>query len=213
MASIVFLQDFEPRHAVIPPYEEVDRTSAEPTVTIEINATDTLGKVSKYVFGDAVAVWMSQDQNNPVLMDHLRKLSPSLIRFPGGNWSNIYFWDENPGDLPAKIPDGTNNGRSIPLSPQFGPNYPLTFDRYLDMRDQLDAQGLITVNYSYARYGLSEKPAEQAAHLAANWVRRDGGRTRFWEVENENAGPWQAGWQIDTTLNQDSQPEIINGEI
>lgn len=83
----------------------------------------------------------------------------------------------------------------------------------MDLRDQIYAQGLITINYGYARYGLNEKPVEQAAHLAADWVRYDGGMTKFWEIGNENAGPWEAGWQIDTTLNRDGQPEIITGEL
>ena len=131
---------------------------------------------------------MGQDQNNPVLVGHLQKLAPTLIRFPGGSWSDIYFWNGNPGDLPSSIPDGANNGQPIGLNPQFGPNYSLTFDRYLDLRDQVGAQGLITINYGYARYGLSEKPAEQAAHYAADWVRYDGGLTKFWEIGNENAG-------------------------
>jgi len=208
-----FLEDFEPKYATIPPYKDVEKTTAAPTVTVAINPADTLGKVSKYIFGNAVAVWVSQDQNNPVLIGHLQKLSPTLIRFPGGSWSDIYFWNGNPGDLPSTIPDGTNNGQPTPLYPQFGPTLPLTVDDYYDMRDQLDTQGLITINYGYARYGLSEKPAEQAAHYAADWVRYDDGRTKFWEIGNESAGPWEAGWQIDTTLNKDGQPEIINGEL
>lgn len=207
-----FLYDFEPKRATIPIYEDVEKTTETPTVTFTIKTADTLGKVSKYVFGNAVAVWVGQDQNNRTLVDHLKKLAPTFIRFPGGSWSDIYFWNGNPGDLPNTIPDGTNNGQPIGLHPQYGPNYPLTFDRYLDMRDQVDCQGLITINYGYARYGLSERPAEQAAHLAAEWVRYDGGMTKFWEIGNENAGPWEAGWQIDTTLNNDGQPQIINGE-
>jgi hypothetical protein len=81
------------------------------------------------------------------------------------------------------------------------------------MRQQVGTQGLITVNYGYARYGQGEKPVERAAHLAADWVRYDNGRTRFWEIGNENAGPWEAGWQIDTTTNKDGQPKIISGEL
>jgi hypothetical protein len=208
-----FLEDWEPQYATIPPYGDVEKITSAPVVTITINATDTIGKISKYIFGNAVAVWLNQNQNNPELINHLEKLSPTLIRFPGGNWSNIYFWNGNPGDLPTVIPDGTNNGQPMGLNPKFGPNRPLTVDHYYDMRDQLYTQGLITINYSYARYGLSDRPAEQAAHYAAEWVRYDGGLTKFWEIGNENGGPWQAGWQIDTTLNKDGQPEIISGEL
>jgi len=208
-----FLQDYEPRNATLPPFKLADKTTAEPVVCAEILAAEPLGTISPYLFGLATAVWIGEDQNNPVLVGHLRKLAPSLIRFPGGSWSDIYFWNGTPEDLPGTIPDGGNSGRPISLNPQSGLYYKLTFDRYLDMRDQIGSQGLITVNYGYARYGTSEKPVEQAAHLAADWVRQDGGMTRFWEIGNENGGPWEAGWQIDTTVNRDGQPEIISGEL
>jgi hypothetical protein len=208
-----FLEDFEPKNAIIPPYVEAQKNSETATVTVTINATDTIGKVSKTILGNAVAVWVSRSVNNPILIGHLRKLAPGLIRFPGGSWSDIYFWGKNPGDLPATIPDGANNGKPVGLYPKFGPYQALTVDGYYDMRDQLETQGLITINYGYARYGLSGKPAEQAAHYAADWVRHDDGRTKFWEIGNEVAGPWEAGWQIDTTQNGDKQPQIITGEL
>lgn len=208
-----FLTDFAPRTTTVPPYEDVPAVTAPWGISAVVNATDTIGKVSKYIFGNAVAVWVADNQNNPTLVGYLKKLAPTLIRFPGGSWSDIYFWNGNPGDLPTTIPDGQNNGNPISLSPQFGPYHSLTPDQYYSMRQQVNTQGLITVNYGYARYGLGTKPVERAAHLAAEWVRYDNGRTRFWEIGNENAGPWEAGWMIDTTTNKDGQPRVITGEL
>ncbi len=209
-----FLRDFEPKTANIPAYTDAEKTTAAATVTVKINSADTLGKISKYILGNAIAVWVSPNQNNSTVVGHLQKMAPSLIRFPGGSWSDIYFWRGDPGDLPQQIPDGTQNGKMIPLYPQFGPQRMPTLDGYYDLRDKIGgAQGLITINYGYARYGLGAKPVERAAHLAAEWVRYDGGLTKFWEIGNENAGPWEAGWQIDTTANKDGQPKIINGEL
>jgi hypothetical protein len=54
---------------------------------------------------------------------------------------------------------------------------------------------------------------QTAAHLAANWVRYDNGRTQYWEVGNENYGNWEAGYRIDVTQNKDNQPAIITGII
>ncbi len=209
--SNCFLEDFVPKDAVIPPFTDYDRTTAVPLVNISIDYNDTLSLVSKYIFGNAIAVWVSPDVNNPTVVGQLQQLSPTLIRFPGGSWSDIYFWNGNPSDLPANVPN--SEGQMGPLYPQFGPQLSTTFDGYLDMRDQIESQGLITINYGYARYGLGERPAEQAAHLAAEWVREDNGRTKFWEIGNENAGPWEAGWRINTSVNQDDQPEIITGEL
>jgi hypothetical protein len=206
-----FLEDYEPKIAVIPPHTDSVQTTQPPEVFVRIN-TDTLGKVSKYILGNAVAVWVGPNQNNPTLRSHLQKLAPSLIRFPGGSWSDIYFWKGNPGDLPSTILDG-NTGLPVSLSPQYSAYHSLTVDQYYDLRDQIGAQGLITINYGYARYGLSAKPAEQAAHYAADWVRYDDGRTKFWEIGNESGGPWEAGWMIDTTVNKDGQPRVITGEL
>ncbi len=212
-SSNCFLTDSAPKNAVVPPYEDGPPVTGASSVLVTVDAADTLNPVSKYVFGNAVAVWVGTNQNNPTLVNHLQKLSPTLIRFPGGSWSDIYFWNGNPGDLPTTIPDGQNNGAPIALNAQFGPSHSLTPDQYYAMRQQIGTQGLITVNYGYARYGQGNKPAERAAHLAADWVRYDNGRTRFWEIGNENAGPWEAGWQIDTTTNKDGQPKIITGEL
>ncbi|HEX6846530.1 MAG TPA: alpha-L-arabinofuranosidase, partial [Chitinophagaceae bacterium] len=72
-------------------------------------------------------------------------------------------------------------------------------------------KGMITVNYGYARYGTGTNPVARAAHLAANWVRYDNGRTKYWEVGNENFGDWEAGYRINIANNQDGQPEYLTG--
>ena len=209
-----FLVDFEPREAVVPRWEEAVPTTAEPTVTVEVQAADTLAQVSPYLFGHAVAVWIGSRIVNPTVGEYLRQFAPTFIRFPGGSWADIFFWDSHAPDLPDSLINGTT-GETELFYPQFGRgSWPTTVDDYYRLREQAGgAQGLITVNYGYARYGTGPRPVEQAAHYAADWVRFDNGRTRFWEIGNENAGPWEAGWQIDTARNQDGQPEIITGAL
>jgi Secretion system C-terminal sorting domain len=214
-----FLRDFQPKSAEIPPYVDSTAPTAAPTATVIVNAADTLGKVSPYLLGNAVAVWVGQDLDNTVMINWVKMLAPNLIRFPGGSWSDVYFWNGDPGDLPNSIPSGTSYNYTTgayteaSLSPAFGANQALTPAGYYDLRNKTGAQGLITVNYAYARYGTSLHPVQQAAHLAANWVRYDAGRTKFWEVGNEVSGPWEAGWLIDTALNKDGQPAIISGTL
>lgn len=214
-----FFKDFKPDTAVIPPYAISTKPAATPTVTVIINGADTVGKVSPYLLGNAVAVWVGQNVNNPTMVNWIKMLSPSLIRFPGGSWSDGYFWNSLPNDLPITIPDGTTYNYTThaytknPFYAQLGPSQALTPAGYYDLRNKTGAQGLITVNYAYARYGTSAHPAQQAAHLAADWVRYDAGRTKFWEIGNEVSGPWEYGWLIDTTLNKDGQPAIISGTL
>jgi hypothetical protein len=205
-----FLNDYYPKYTTSPLCVDTIKPTADPTITVTINGSDTLGAVSPYIFGNAVAVWVGQDVNNPTLMEYLQLLSPQIIRYPGGSWSDSFFWGDNPGDYPDSV---YVSGAKDKFYPQFGQNRLPSLDSYYNMRDQLGSQGLITVNYAYARYGRSADPVAQAAHYAANWVRYDAGRTEFWEIGNENAGIWEYGYQIDTSINLDGQPAIITGQL
>ena len=214
-----FLDDFQLKTAEIPQSVNAEKPNEPATVVITINA-DTIGKISKYVFGNAIAAWAGA-HDNPLFVDGVKLLAPTLIRFPGGSWSNGYFWNGIPDDVPDSIYDGTTYNASTGTAKkgkfygQSGTSGDITTpDQYYALRKKVnDTQGLITVNYAYARYGTSNDPAAKAAHLAADWVRYDNGRTKFWEIGNENAGPWEYGWMIDTTINKDGQPQIINGEL
>jgi hypothetical protein len=212
-----FLDDFELTTAEIPTSVSAVKPADPATVTVTLEG-DTLGKISKYVFGNAIAVWVGSRQTDKRIIDNTKLLDPSLIRFPGGSWSDIFFWDGIPADIPDSLYDGTTyNGATATKTlfyPQSGKgSWPTTTDQYYEFIDQVGTEGLITINYAYARYGLSDDPVAQAAHLAAEWVRYDDGRTKFWEIGNENAGPWEAGWFIDTKANKDGQPQIITGEL
>ena len=214
-----FLQDYYPKYASVPSYVDSAKTEEPPTVTVTINGNDTLGEISNYVFGNAVAVWVGASVDNPTMINYVNMMAPTLIRFPGGSWSDVYFRSAAPSDIPDSIPDGTTYNytahtyKNAKLWPEVGAYQSLTPAGYYDLRNNTGAQGLITVNYGYARYGTSVHPAEQAAHLAADWVRDDNGQTEFWEIGNEVSGPWEAGWLIDTTRNKDGQPAVISGKL
>jgi hypothetical protein len=214
-----FLYDHEPKTAVIPEAVEAEKPAGQPSVKVSFQG-DTIGKISRYVFGNAIAAWAGA-HDNPTLVEGIGRLAPTLIRFPGGSWSNGYFWNGVPTDVPDSIYDGTTyNGISKTAKKnkfwgQTGKGgWQTTTDQYYALRENTSVnEGLITVNYGYARYGTSNDPVAKAAHLAADWVRYDAGRTRFWEIGNENGGPWEYGWMIDTTLNKDGQPQIISGAL
>lgn len=214
-----FLDDFAPRKAEIPAYRQMDEVQAVPTATISIRPADTLARVSKYVYGNNANIYMSQMVDQPELLDHIRKLNPHVLRYPGGNLSNHFFWNAAPGHPPEDVPDTLLFGDDRPVHParyRYGKNKSpkaMTVDHYYKMLEMTDNTGVISINYSYARYGTGPHPAQTAAHLAAEWVRYDNGRTKYWEIGNENYGPWQAGYVIDTTLNQDGQPKYISGAL
>lgn len=202
----------------VPLHTEMKPVKKKPAVKVEIDKTDTLAKVSSFVYGQNANIYMTPIIDQPNLMEYLKLLSPTVIRYPGGNISNLFFWNADKGELPADIPQNTfvMPDWSVKEKYWYGKTQgdtSMNVDAYYSLIDSLDAEGIICVNFAYSRYGLSEDPVAAAAHLAAEWVRYDKGRTRYWEIGNENYGAWQTGYRIDTTLNRDGQPEIISGEL
>jgi hypothetical protein len=187
------------------------------TDTLTIDANKVLVKVPAYVFGNNSVLWASQMVDQPSLMGYLKDLAPRIIRAPAGSASDIYFWNDTtaaPADAPANLPDAT--GASTAAGYWYGGNtasWTLCLSNYYSMLSQTGSTGIITVNYGYARYGTSANPVATAAHLAADWVRYDNGRTKYWEIGNETYGNWEAGYRIDVSQNKDGQPEIITGAL
>lgn len=213
-----FLNDFCPKDAVFPPYEDIQPPDVDPTTLITVNFTDTVSRVSKYIYGNNANVYMTQMITEDNLIRYIKLLSPHAIRYPGGNLSNLFFWNAAPGELPEDVPVPFYGGVEKRVEEQlwFGQDTSaktLSVDNYYQMLEKTNSMGVICVNYSYGRYGTGQNPVETAAGYAADWVRYDNSRTKFWEIGNENYGTWQAGYKIDLKNNKDNQPEIITGEL
>ncbi len=212
-----FLLDHQPKEATIPEHESYDEPGGPAGVTVRVQTEDTLARVSRYLYGNNINPYIGDIHQEETLIEHVTRLSPNVIRLPGGNLSNVFFWNASPGNLPPGVPDSLvdgDTGEKYELSPWHGrSSWSLDIDGFYEFIEQTDATPIISVNYSYARYGKTENPVQQAAHYAAEWVRYDNGRTTFWEIGNENYGTWQAGYLIDTTSNEDGQPRRINGEL
>ena len=203
-------------------YDDVPQATGSKTVDVTVNFSNHITKVSKYVYGNNANCFTGWMQDNLSLMQNMSKLNMGVMRIPGGSISDIFFWDRKAvydnnyavttcdppiTDIPSTITPWV--GRR----PQNFENWSMGIDQYYQMMQSTATTGIITVNYGYARYGTSSDPVAEAAHLAANWVRLDNGRSKFWEIGNEVYGSWEAGYEIDPTLNRDSQPKIITGDL
>ena len=214
-----FLDNNRLKNAELPPFQTIKPTSSKASVYVEIDASKTIANVSSYLYGNNTNPYMTKVINQPKLMTQLKALSPTVLRFPGGNLSNVYFWDALPNTKPADVPDTILYGDDTKRKRQYfwvgrdDKGNTLSLNNYYTLLQQTNSTGSICVNVGYARYGNSENPIANAAHYAANWVRFDGGRTKFWEVGNEDYGTWQPGYKIDTSKNKDGQPEITNGAL
>ncbi len=213
----LFMDGWKEKSFTAPAFEEKAPPAAA-QVVITADVAKVLTKVPPTMLGNNTNIYMTQMVTEPKLLQQLQQLQPRLLRFPGGNLSSIFFWNAAPGnapfDAPAQLTDA--EGKTMPAGYWFGGNtdgWTMSTANYYNMLQQTGSEGVITVNYGYARYGTGPDPVAAAAHLAAAWVRYDNGRTRYWEIGNESNGTWQAGYRIDPAANKDGQPEIVTGEL
>jgi len=210
-----FLDNWQAKTWVAPATTAVTKPGAAGAVAVTVDLSKEITKVSNYIYGNNTNPFMGPISTDATLMANITNLSPNILRFPGGSLSDVYFWNQSttaPADAPAQLEDYT--GASSAAGYWFGnstANTTMTVDDYYSVLQQSKSTGIITVNYGYARYGTSANPVATAAHLAADWVRYDKGRTKYWEIGNEVYGNWEAGYRINTSANQDGQAQIQDG--
>jgi hypothetical protein len=209
----IFISDWSKKEFVVPISEAYKGENGKtPDIKVTIDYTTKINKVSEYIFGINSTTYTGNYLEDTSLMRYLSQLKPSSIRFPGGDASNTYFWNGLPADLPKEV--YTFNGKWTDFNDGTADiNWKMNTQRYYALLEKVGAGGFITVNYPYARYSTSDNPVAQAAKQAADWVRFDKGRTKFWEIGNETYACWEGGFRIDTLLNKDQQPEYVNGKL
>ncbi|HMH20849.1 MAG TPA: hypothetical protein VK563_03690 [Puia sp.] len=217
-ASIGFFQnDWKTKAFTAPGTQTGTLPTGTSTDTLTIDVNKVVTKVPVYMYGNNSNLWMGQIVTQSSLVGYIKDLAPQIIRAPAGSVSDIYFWNgvaSAPADAPANLLDAT--GKAAAAGYWFGGNtasWTLALSNYYSLLSQTNSKGMITVNYGYARYGTSTNPVAAAAHLAADWVRYDNGRTKFWEIGNETYGNWEAGYMIDVSQNKDGQPALITGDL
>ena len=212
-----FGNSWQPKTFTVPATVAATSAIGTTTDTLTINVNKVITKPTAYVFGNNSNLWSGQMVTEPTLVKYIKDLSPNIIRGPAGSVSDIYFFNDTttgPADAPANLLNAA--GSSAAAGYWFGGNtasWTLDQGNYYNLLTQTNSTGIITVNYGYARYGTGANPVAAAAHLAANWVRYDQGRTKYWEIGNESYGNWEAGYNIATAQNKDNQPALITGAI
>ncbi|GAO44654.1 hypothetical protein [Flavihumibacter petaseus] len=207
-----------PRTFTAPAYTDATPVTTTTVNSVTIDASAIITKIPLSIFGHNANAWMGEDIAKPIVIDPVKNLNPHIIRFPAGSGSDVYFFNRTDGDLPpdapAQIMDKDGNikspGHFFGKSTQ---SWQASLDQYYTLLQQSNSKGMITINYGYARYGTSDDPVAAAAHLAADWVRYDNGRTPYWEIGNETYGDWEWGYRIDQTKNKDGQPEYVSGGL
>lgn len=213
-----FMDDWQPKIFAVPSSSDSPAVPASADNTVTVDRSNIITKIPRSLFGNNSNIWMSQMVTEPSLLDHITTIHPHIIRFPGGSISDVFFWNAQKNIPPADAPTHLLNaaGASSPAGFWYGKNsesWTFSVDNYYNMLQQTANQGMITINYGYARYGTGTNPVAAAAHLAADWVRYDNGRTKYWEIGNENFGDWEVGYRIKLADNKDGQPEYLSGQL
>lgn len=213
-----FLDDWQTKTFTAPAYNETIIPTAATANVVTVDAGNIITKIPLSIFGHNANTWMTPMITEPLFMEHTTNLHPHIIRWPAGSGSDVYFWNRPQNDLPPDVPQQIMDKDGVLKDPGYwfgniNTNWSASLDEYYAMLQQSGNRGMITVNYGYARYGTSYDPVAAAAHLAADWVRYDNGRTSYWEIGNENYGDWEWGYRIDLSKNKDGQPEYLTGKL
>ena len=213
----LFMEDWQPRMASFPAYHDTDPPAKAPSVIVRIDLEDTVRKISPYFSGYNQPVHAKGAfHRESEAVRHVRNVQPQVLRYPGGTAAMSFFWDRDGSQGPPEDVDTYIKVEQVYSSFRYGMEGGdfFSLDSYYKLIDSVEfLSPIIVINYGYARYGRSENPVAQAAHYAAEWVRYDAGRTRFWEIGNEVSGRWTPGHFIDTTKNRDGQLEEVSGTL
>ena len=172
------------------------------------NVKAPLTKISKYIFGNNLGHWSNRKfLDNDEFIFNLKDMGIQVVRFPGGNASNDYFWDAaNLNQCPEGTPNiiyKSNFKKSTPPKLGIQGNFRTRPEDYYELLLRTKSTGSICVNYSFSLYSEIDDELERvnnAADYAASWVYevniKRGLDIKFWEIGNENWGKWQAGYNV-----------------
>ncbi|MDI9430369.1 MAG: alpha-L-arabinofuranosidase C-terminal domain-containing protein [Planctomycetota bacterium] len=185
---------------------------------IDVLLNEPIGAISPDIFGHFAehiggviydGIWVGEESAIPnyagvrkALVDCMRRLRPSVVRWPGGCFADSYNWRDGVGprhQRPSRANFWINTGflQGVPDGPakyepnHFGTDEFITFCRLIDAEPYLAAnvRGLSArdfhewVEYCNAPAGATTLARQREAHGF-----RDPFRVRFWGVGNESWG-------------------------
>ncbi|WP_206425137.1 hypothetical protein [Halosimplex salinum] len=133
---------------------------------------------------------------DPEIVDLLREMDLSVLRWPGGNFASGYHWRDGVGPVEER-PTKPNPAWDAVESNLFGT------DEFLALCEAVDCEPMICLN---AGDGTPEEAARWVEYCNGDPEETEMGRlraehghpepydVRYWEVGNEIYGPWQVTW-------------------
>jgi alpha-L-arabinofuranosidase len=192
------------------------RTSRAADARIEVLLNEPLGSITADLYGHFVehlggvvydGVWVGEKSTiantggiRQALVDHMRRLPPGPIRWPGGCFADSYDWRDGVGPRAAR-PRRTNFWEGamakLPDGPgKYDPNHFGTND-FVRLCRLVKSEPYIAANlrslsakdfYQWVEYCNSPAGSSTLAELRTAGGDRDPFRVRFWGVGNESWG-------------------------
>jgi len=181
---------------------------------VEVNLTKVKGNIDKRIYGQFIehlgrcihgGVWVgenSQIQNingyRKDVLEAVKAIAPSVIRWPGGNFSSGYHFEDGLGPR-DKRPVRYDLAWGVEESNQFGT------DEFVQWCKLIGAEPFVVVN---AGNGSPEEAARWVeycnrrgnsfyATLRAKYGHEEPYGVKLWGIGNEAYGSWQVGFALD----------------
>ena len=150
----------------------------EATASVTINENEVLSKVCDSFWGTNFLFWIEDDASlsDGKILNELKGLNCSVLRFPGGTAADNYHWKSNTLDNEFIYPYEGGDGES-------------DFDEFMDFCNDLGAEPLLVVN---TQSWYAKQDIQGGIQEAADWVRyckEKGYNVKYWEIGNETY--WQ----------------------
>jgi len=163
--------------------------------------------LGKSIYG---GIWDEYNTNVPLIhgglrsdvVNELRALNLSVIRWPGGCFSDVYEWKEGIG--PRNQRKKQKNKHWHVLGPKIGPNHDNHFgsDEYMQFINELGIEPYINVNFGS---GTPEEAAQWVEYMNGDETTEYGAlraknghpapyNVKLWGIANEIFGVWEKGF-------------------
>ena len=141
-----FFEDWEPR--TFNNFTNIDlkpELNSAADVVVNINTSNIIADVLPSHFGTNMTHFLGQSViNDNDFMSNLKNLGKTILRYPGGNGSNQFFWDGN-------IPSSILNDSQISINDLIdGSGWRISPDEFLDILDSTNGSYDSGIDEAYA---------------------------------------------------------------
>jgi alpha-L-arabinofuranosidase len=209
VGSVVLTGVLAAQPAPPPPPAQPPKTDWSVPARIKIDVDRTIGEVHPHLFGNfaehlgRMIYGGIYEPGSPVsdaegyrkdVMDAVKELNVTILRWPGGNFASGYNWKDGIGPKDQR-PVRPELAWDDIESNQFGT------DEFLRYSERIGAEPYICINLGLGTIDEARHWVEYTnGTMATDWAdqRRKNGRkepwkVRYWGLGNEIDGPWQLG--------------------